>query len=156
MLEYERIEGPLRRGLSDRVAAKLNAQDSERIGERLGVYRSRAVIFADEGREYEITKALRKMHVFNPIPSQLGGWASGSYTKNITTDRIIEDPVFKRSDRSYFIQLADCVAYALLKREVPPTPVIARYKIDEMFEDILSGVCYKAASPRDPLGIVRY
>jgi hypothetical protein len=133
----------------------MSALDAGRIGERLNIYRSRAVIIADEGRETEITKAVRKMHVYNPIPSQLGGWPNGS-TKNITIDRIIEDPVFKASDRSYLIQLADCVAFALLKREVTPTPVIATYRIDQMFDATLAGVCFKAAAPRDPLGIVRH
>jgi len=70
-------------------------------------------------------------------------------------ERIIEDPVFKDSSRSYFIQLADCVAYALLKREVEPTPRIEKYAIHKMFDDNLSGVCFKKASSQDPLGIVR-
>jgi hypothetical protein len=155
MLEYERIELPLRRALTTSAEEKLAAIDAERIDQRLNIYKSRAVIFADEGREFEITKALRKMHVFNPIPSQFGGWSTGR-TKNITTERIIDDPVFKRSDRSYLIQMADCVAFALLKSEVSPTPKIARYGIDKMFDNTLRGICFKAASPRDPLGIVRY
>jgi Protein of unknown function (DUF3800) len=126
MLEFERVELPLRRRLTTLAEQNFPAADAERIDQRLNIYRARAVIFADEGREIEITKALRKMHVFNPIPSRFGGWPTGA-TKNITTERIIEDPVFKPSDRSYLIQMADCVAFALLKREVPPTPKIARY-----------------------------
>lgn len=118
MLELERVELPLRRGLSDRATTQMGAREGGEIDRRLNIYRSRAVIMADEGREVEITRALRKMHVFNPIPSRLGGWESGKYTKNITTDRIIEDPVFKNSARSYLTQLADCAAFALLKREV--------------------------------------
>lgn len=156
MLEFERIELPLRRGLADRATTQMGAQDGAEIDRRLSIYRSRAIIIADEGRETEITRALRKMHVFNPIPSSLGGWETGNYTKNITTDRIIEDPFFKNSERSYLTQMADCVAYALLKSEVPPTPLIRKYKIDEMFEDALAGVCYKKAARSDPLGIVRY
>jgi hypothetical protein len=52
-------------------------------------------------------------------------------------------------------QLADCVSFALLKRESPPTPNIQKYGIHEFFDQCLSGVCFKAASPRDPNGIVR-
>jgi Protein of unknown function (DUF3800) len=155
MLEAERIELPLRRALTTAVEEKLSAVDAERIDQRLNIYRSRAVIFADEGREFEITKALRKMHVFNPIPSQFGGWPTGP-TKNITTERIIEDPIFKASERAYLIQMADCVAFALLKSEVSPTPTIARYGVDKMFDGTLRGICFKPASPRDPCGIVRY
>lgn len=155
MLEYERIELPLRRNLSALAAQHLPSKEAQDIDWRLNIYRSRAVIFADEGRENEITKAIRRMHVFNHIPSQFGQWSPGSTTKNITTDRIIEDPIFKNSDRSYFIQLADCVAFALLKREVTPTAKIKKYGIDEMFDQTLAGVCFKKASPREPLGIVR-
>lgn len=156
MLEFERRELPLRRELTERASEHLGEVESFQIERRLNIYASRATIFADEGRETEITRALRKMHVFNPIPSQLGGWASGDYTKSITIDRIIEDPIFKPSDRSYLIQLADCVAFALLKREVAPTRLIERYGVDEMFDDTLSGICYRKASPADPLGIVRH
>ena len=55
------------------------------------------MVFADEGRETEITKALRKMSVFNPIPSKLGDWGAGAKSKNIPVERVIEDPVFKKS-----------------------------------------------------------
>lgn len=155
MLEQENVELPARRRLARSIVLNVSSEDYEKITERLNIYRARATIIADEGREYEITKALRKMHVFNHIPSRYGGWAGGKATKNITTDRIIEDPVFKASERSYFIQLADCVAYALLKREVEPTPKIHKYGIDKMFDQTISSVCFLKASPRDPLGIVR-
>jgi hypothetical protein len=95
------------------------------------------------------------MHVYNHIPSRFGVWQSGKPTMNITTDRVIEDPIFKRSDRSYMVQLADCVAFSLLKREVPPTPNILKYGIHEMFDKALASVCFRPASPKDPLGIVR-
>lgn len=156
MLAMEERELPLRRSLTTATEGKLTDFQKDQIDARLNIYRARAVILADEGREAGITRALRKMHVFNHIPSRYGRWGDGSLTRNITTDRIIEDPIFKRSDRSYFIQLVDCVAFALLKREVMPTPNIARYGIDKMFEQTLSGVCFRAASPRDPLGIVRH
>jgi len=49
----------------------------------------------------------------------------------------------------------DAVAFALLKREVPPTPNVKTYGLDKMFDAVLTDVCFKKASPRDPLGIVR-
>ena len=78
-------------------------------------------------------------------------WPVGTKVKNIPVERGIEDPVFKKSHQSYFIQLADAVAFALLKREVEPTPRVKRYGIDGMFYDYVAGVCFKAASPKDPL-----
>ncbi len=140
---------------SEELPTPISSVAAEQIEKRLKAYRARAFIIADEGREREITTAVRKMHVFNPVPSHYGEWASGSRTENIPTVRIIEDPVFKRSHRSYFLQLADFVAFALLKREVDPTPTVAKYKLDEMFEEALAAKCFRHASPRDPLGIVR-
>ena len=71
------------------------------------------------------------------------------------TERIIEDPVFKPSHRSHFLQLADCVAFALLKKEVEPTDNISKYKINKMFDETIASVCYLPAAKSDPLGIVR-
>jgi hypothetical protein len=85
----------------------------------------------------------------------VAGVLAGGFTKNIPTEHVIEDPVFRRSADSYFLQVVDCVAYALLKREVPPTPTVRRYGINKMFEATLAGMCFKPASPKDPLGIVR-
>ncbi len=153
MLEFEKREIPLRRDLM----AKLPTAYAERhiLELRLNSYRPRAVIFADEGRESEITKVMRKMSVFNPIPSQFGKWKAGKATQNIPIERVIEDPIFKKSHQSFFLQLADCVAFALLKREVAATQNIKKYGIHKMFEHRLSGVCYRKASPKDQLGIVR-
>lgn len=111
---------------------------------------SRAVIIADE----EITRVMRKMTVYNPIPSAYGSWLEGVVC-NKPTQRLIEDPVFRSSKASYLLQLVDCVAFALLKREAVPTPNIRKYKIHEMFDNTLASVCVKAASRSDPLGIVR-
>jgi hypothetical protein len=154
MLEFERKELPLRRELITKASNSLSAKEIEQLERRLNAYASRAIIVSDEGREQDITKALRRMSVFNPIPSQFGTWNTGR-TKNIAAQRIIEDPIFKRSFRSYFIQLVDCIAFSLLKREVPPTPNVQRYSIHKMFDSALPGICYRPASPRDPLGIVR-
>jgi hypothetical protein len=155
MLSLEERELPLRRDLAAQIGPEVPEGARQKIEERLGQYRPVALIFADEGRELEITKALRKMSVFNPIPSMVGDWGGGAKAKNIPIQRVVEDPVFKKSHQSYFIQLADAVAFSLLKREVVPTPHVKRYEIDRMFEKCLRGVCYRPASRFDPLGIVR-
>lgn len=155
LLEYERRELALRSTLVATLAGRISTQAEEQIKQRLNAYKARAVILSDEGRENEITRALRKMRVYNPIPSQFGVWPTGNQTRNITADRIIEDPVFKRSDRSYFVQLVDCIAFALLKREVAPTRNIEKYRINEMFDQTVASICLRQCSPKDPLGIVR-
>ena len=155
MLALEEQELPLRRDLVALVEGDMDSTAFQKLEPRLTHYRPRAMIFADEGRELEITKALRKMGAFNPIPSRLGTWEDGGRTRNIPVERVIEDPVFKRSHQSYFIQLADCAAFALLKREVNLTPHVRKYRIHKLFERSLSGVCFRKASRSDPLGIVR-
>lgn len=155
MVEFETREHLTRNRLSQVVQAMLPISEADEIARRLQAYSPRAIIISDEGRELEITRALRKMHVFNPIPSQFGIWRDGRRTANITIEHVIEDPVFKESHRSYFLQLVDCIAFALLKREVPPTPNVQRYGIHRMFDHAVSGICYRQASKKDPLGIVR-
>lgn len=143
---------------SDLLAALRTSAKSEVIADvdaRLKAFAPRFIVVADAGREREITRALRKMHVHNPVPSQFGSWETGSYSKNILVSRIIEDPVFRDSKRSLFIQLADAAAYALLKREVTPTSHSKAYGIHTMFDETLAGVCFRAASKSDSLGIVR-
>ncbi|HEX8410498.1 MAG TPA: DUF3800 domain-containing protein [Thermoanaerobaculia bacterium] len=152
---FEETELPLRRELISALPPEYPDAERERLDYRVNLFAPRGVIVADQGREREITRALRKMGVYNPIPSRIGAWGDGSRTKNVPVQRIIEDPVFKLSHQSYFIQLADAVAYSLLKRETTPTPNVRRYGIDKMFERTLAGVCWKKASSSDPLGIVR-
>lgn len=90
-----------------------------RINRTMQAWGSHALLICDAGKEAEYTKLARKMGAFNPIPSRYGAWEDGGRTKNIPIDRIIEDPIFKKSDRSYLIQMADFCAYALLQRERP-------------------------------------
>lgn len=117
------------------------------------VWNSHAMLLWDEGKEAEHRKLTRRMRVMNPIPSKYGAWPAGTFTKNIPLDRIIEDPVFKKSEQSYFIQLVDFCAYALLRRE-RPLPSKTKYGIDKAFGRVLS-VCFKDANNKDPAGIVR-
>lgn len=155
MRKYEETEHRLYARRLDDIRAKLDPDDVCFVEARLQRILFRALIFADQGREHEITRNMRKMRAINHIPSQFGAWASGDFTKNILAQRIIEDPVFKPSHRCSFIQLADCVAFSLLKREVPTTPNIAKYGIHKMFDQAIGTVCEVKACAADPLGIVR-
>ena len=154
MRNIEQTEIPYRKRMVSRLSSDTREEDQKAIEARLLKFAPRSSIIADESREQEITKVFRKMTVFNPIPSQFGGW-SGGKAKNIPLERIIEDPVFKPSHQSFFVQLADCVAFALLKRETPPSALVSKYGINVFFDECLPGVCFKPASPKDSLGIVR-
>jgi hypothetical protein len=125
-----------------------------RIQANLRASRKYGICIFDKGKERPIAKLLRKMRVFNLIPSRFGAWRGGDRVRHIATDRILEDPFFKDSADSFFIQMVDMAAFALLKRELPPTPHVARYNLDRGFRIIAPILC-REASREDPEGIVR-
>jgi hypothetical protein len=127
-----------------------------RINRTAEANETNVILICDEGQEAEFTRRLRKMRVHNLIPSNQGTWDStGAATKNITTDYIIEDPFFKDSRSSYFIQLVDFCAYALLRSE---KPIDSRTALgyDKMY-DILKPITMSVNNAKDPrkLGIIR-
>jgi hypothetical protein len=98
-----------------------------------------AFLVFDQGKEGTITKTYKKALVYNPIPSKYGG------------------PAFRSSKSDYFLQMADFIAHALLKKdEKPPIPRVAYYHIDEAFDQILDKALNLKASEDDPKGVVRY
>lgn len=126
---------------------------ANRINRTMKAWGSHALLICDEGKEADYTRLLRRMGVFNPIPSMLGGWPEGTATRNIPVEFILEDPVFKVSQRSYFIQLADFCAYALLRKERPVASK-TKYGLDTAF-DLLDGVLLRVATKYDPQGVIR-
>lgn len=126
-----------------------------RINRTAKRFNTTALLICDEGQEQSFTRRIRKMRIHNPIASRYGTWEDGGSTKNITTDHIIEDPFFKNSEHSYFIQLADFCAYALLRME---RPIESRTKLgyDQMYK-LLSPCVVRACNMRDHrnLGIIR-
>ncbi len=116
---------------------------------------NRAFIIFDEGKDKKTSYFYRKMRAYNPIPSKFGTWADGERWKSTPIQNIVGGIAFRSSAGDYFLQMADFVAYALLKRE-DPTQIerIVSYHANEVFE-ILDGALNKAASGEDPKGIVR-
>lgn len=143
--------------LFNAVAAKSNEavlyeRLLNRINRTLLTWKSRGLLISDEGKDY--TTLVRRMGSHNPIPSMYGRWPEGS-TRNIVLAQIYEDPVFRKSHRSYFIQWADFCAYALLRSE-RPLPSKNRYGIHKGF-DLLTPICIRQCFRNDPrkLGIIR-
>jgi hypothetical protein len=127
-----------------------------RINRTAEKFNEHVVLFCDSGQEVEFTRRIRRMRVVNHISSNLGQWQdNGSSTKNIPIERFVEDPVFKDSKGSYFIQLVDFCSYALLRME---RPIESKSKLgfDTMYAR-LEPIVAKFANPRDPrhLGIIR-
>jgi hypothetical protein len=125
-----------------------------RIERNLKESDSLAILISDKGKEAAYTRLARRMQRFNPIPSAYGRWSeTGQNYKNIPLTRIIEDPFFKDSSQSYFIQLVDFCAYALLRRERPVASK-SKYGLDKSF-DLLAPILVKEATRKDPYGIIR-
>jgi hypothetical protein len=153
--ERNRREARMRDGLLARIKPHLDDKDFERTSVRLAPYGAHVILIADEGRERDIARMRRKMAVHNPVPSQFKDWGAGKATKNIPLMQFVEDAVFQDSARSHFIQLADCVAYALLKRETTPTPNVKKHGLHKLWDLHLRDVRFWRAAPRDDDGIVR-
>lgn len=124
-----------------------------RIHRNVELAGSRAIIFSDEGKNYD--SLLRRLRRHNPIPSAYGTWPGGSFTKSMPLQRLLEDIVYRNSARSYFIQAADFCAFALLRFENPTEPA-KKYGIDQSIH-ILKPVLVHQAFGRDPkrMGIIR-
>lgn len=84
------------------------------INQTLQLWNSYAILICDEGKERIYTRLVRRLRTSRVI------------------DRILEDPFFKQSHQSYFIQLSDFCAYALLRQE-RPVESKTRYGLDRAF-----------------------
>jgi hypothetical protein len=138
------------------VHAKAFSRIAERLQRRAVAMNSYMFRMVDEGKDVELRQLARRSAVYNMVGSAYGAWEDGAPAKNIPNVRLIEDPIFRSSDRSYLLQIVDFVAFALLKSETPATPLVERYRLDQAYER-LAPIIVKAASRKDPrqLGIVR-
>lgn len=86
------------------------------INRSLQQWNSRAILICDEGGEDIYTRLVRRLQTSSSPP----------------INRILEDPFFKQSNQSYFIQLSDFSAYALLRQE-HPVESKTKYGLDRAF-----------------------
>jgi hypothetical protein len=105
------------------------------------------IVISDQTDERLVRGLLRKMKVFNPIPSKFGG----SY--QALTDSIVEDPFMRDSQHSYFIQVVDAIAYSLYRKEYPKGS-LKKYNLQNLFK-MLEPILLKEASSNDEYGVVR-
>ena len=90
----------------------------------------RAAIFPDEGHGFFIRQRVRHMRRYNTVPSHFG---PGSFEFKV--ERILEDPSDRRSQDSYFVQLADMNAYASHRSKY----IDPRRDVKESLWDALAG-----------------
>ena len=105
------------------------------------------LILTDATAGEKLARMVRRMSVFNPIPSSFGGGA-----RNIPIVRVIEDPHGKDSRSSLPVQMADICAYFLHQRFRPNSYI--RKKSADRYFDRLAPVLNLRASRNGPMGIV--
>ncbi len=109
----------------------------------------RGFIFCDHTDDKKLFQMLRRMRRYNPIPHQK---SYGSGFRNLPLHYIIEDPSFRDSSKSYFIQAVDLVAFLLYQR-LSPNSYIIKKSAQNYFNNLKPVLC-KVASSNDPDGIV--
>lgn len=90
-----------------------------RINNTLKANNAYGVLICDEGNENKLTSVVRTMKKSNHIPDRVDFYGHNNAVRNLPLERIIEDPLFKTSKSSYFIQLVDMLAFSLLRNEKP-------------------------------------
>ena len=111
----------------------------------------RGMIFPDRTDDLKLTKLMRRMRYYNPVPG-MQAMGFGGY-RNLLMSYVIGDPKFRQSHMSYFIQSADAVAFALYQYLCPNSYV--RKKSARKYFLRLTPVLCTVAARFDPLGIVR-
>jgi hypothetical protein len=87
------------------------------------------------------------MRAINFVPSKFGPDA-----RKVLVARVLDDPIPRESEYSYFVQMADMVAFALARRDYP-RPALDRHHFRDYF-DLLNPVLLKEANSENPQGIV--
>ena len=108
-------------------------------------------VFHDEGEDEAIRKWVRRArrHLTAGRAYGQGGFANPAAL-------LVDDPVPRRSTHSYFIQMADLVAYAAFRAVIPPGGAIAQVCPEDMWDEIGSAThtAVSGLRPRSRPGIV--
>lgn len=89
------------------------------------------VLVHDEGEDEAVRRWVRRAR-----RHLTAGSAYGTGSIALAARNMIDDPIPRRSDQSYFIQLADLVAYASFRAVVPPGKNIAAVCPETMWDEI--------------------
>lgn len=110
----------------------------------------RGILFPDNTDNKHLTQLLRQMRRYNPIPNQP---QYGAGYRNLLLNRLVEDPNFRDSEHSFFVQACDLAAF-LLYQHLAPSAYIRKKSGHNYFRRLDPVLC-KVASLADPMGIVR-
>ena len=109
------------------------------------------MVMHDEGEDDAVRRWVRRARRHLTAGSAFGGGSSVNPAR-----LLIDDPVPRQSQHSYFVQLADLVAYAAFRSVVPPGPAIAAVCPQAMWAEIGPATHTKVSylKPRAAPGIV--
>lgn len=124
--------------------------------------KKRFIIITDEGRVAKMARVSRSIQKINFIPSH---YSNTPYREEIKY--LIEDPLPKKSQSSYFIQICDAISYVInlhVQRKYSNPPMdwpkrvlnVIPYNDEELLLTKIKGVINLKASKSDPYGIVCY
>lgn len=112
--------------------------------ELLKAQNENGIVFFDRANEKHVNTHVRKL---------LGTGASGESISGVRIGYVIEDPIFRMSSDSMFIQSADVVAYTLKEKEFPQASR-RKHQAHRIFDRKLTAICFKSKIA-DEDGIVR-
>lgn len=92
------------------------------------------IVFFDRASEKVVNTHVRKL---------LGTGATGTMEVRDRIEWVVEDPIFKVSKDSFFIQAADVVTYTL-KEKIFPIAARRKLNADRIFDNKLSGISYRS------------
>lgn len=137
----------------DKTKTSLNSNDYlttaitklyEAYDEFLKKKEKNGILFLDRANESHINTHVRKL---------LGTGASGERISGVRIGWVIEDPIFRVSSDSMFVQAADVVAYSLKEREFPQASR-QKYQAHKIFTRKLLKINFKSKISDDD-GIIR-
>lgn len=109
----------------------------------------RGIVMCDHTADQKLLRLLRQMRRYNPVPHQV---ALRSGHRNLPLQYVIEDPCFRDSAHSYFVQAVDLIAF-LLYQKVAPSAYMRRTYGCNYFNKLRPILCLVASSS-DADGIV--
>lgn len=126
-----------------------NTIDNRNFPDRVNAI-ERGIIFPDTTDVKKLTQLFRQMRRYNPVPNQP---SFGSGYRNLQVSHLIEDPNFRESQNSYFIQAADLAAF-LVYQKFCPSSYIQKRNAQNYFDRLAPILCKFASKARPNDGIV--
>ena len=98
--------------------------------------KSYGIVLFDRANEKVATTHVRKL---------MGTGATGQSIQGVRIGWIIEDPFYRNSSDSFFIQAVDMIAYTLKEQEFPIS-ARKKYNADRIFKNMLVDSCYHSSN----------